>query len=75
MSVGTHPAFGHLREDLGITLPSNEGVDHLPPRSGQHARRYRRQLEPGVFKDLVKPLGLLGAFLDLGRSVPGRFRR
>lgn len=68
----THPSLGHLREHHRIALSRDQGVDHLPPRLGQHTRRHAGELHAGVFEDLVQPLRLPGPFLDHRLAVAGQ---
>src|SRR3546814_8578059 len=45
---------------------------HRPARLGPHARRDRRQLEPGVLEELLQALDLLATSPDLGLAVAGQ---
>ena len=34
--LGTHPTLGHVGQHRRVTLPGDEGVDHLPTGLGRH---------------------------------------
>ena len=72
VDLGSHPPLSELGEDLRVTFTGDERVDHRPCRFGQHRRRHRRQLDPGVFEDLLDPLRFASAVLDQPLAIAGQ---
>jgi hypothetical protein len=70
--LGSQPALGQLGQHLGIALAGDEGLDHGPPRGGQDFGGHRGQLDPGVLEQLLQPLQLRAAHVDLGLAVAGQ---
>src|SRR3546814_1706722 len=70
--LGSHTSLGYPREHHGVFLTGDEHLDHRPARLGPHARRDRRQLEPGVLEELLQALDLLATSPDLGLAVAGQ---
>jgi hypothetical protein len=53
-----------LGQHLGVTLAGDHGLDHLSAGDPEHVRDRGRQLDLGVFEDLLQPLGLAGLLAD-----------
>src|SRR5215216_4269289 len=61
--------LGQLRQNLRVGGAAKERLDHRPPRSSQHPRCNRGELDPGLLQDLLKTLDLLSALLYLPLAV------
>ena len=76
-----HPLFGKLSHGRWIGATGNQGFQHRPPGHPGQVGGDRGQFDPGVFKQLLQPLDLSGAFTSDGGTgagqiaqLPDRFR-
>jgi hypothetical protein len=60
-----------LGQDLRIALPGGQRVEHLPPGDPEQLAGHRRQLDLGVFEQLLHPLLLRAAFDDQIGPIAG----
>ena len=57
-------APGQVGEDLRVAFTGDERFDHRPCRHPEQVCRHRRQLDQGVFEQLLEALLVPGPFLD-----------
>jgi len=70
--LGAHARAGQLGEHLGVTLPTDHCLEHLPARHPEDVACHTRQLDLGVLQELLHPLLLPGPLADQGAPVPGQ---
>ena len=64
-------AFGHVGEDRGVPLTADECFEHGAPGHPGDLAGDRRQLDAGVFEQLLETLDLAAALPDNGAARPG----
>ena len=62
--AGPSSSPGQLGEDLRVTLPSDQHLDHRPARDAVHVGEHRRDLDQRVLEQLLHSLLDPGAVLD-----------
>ena len=60
--LGAQPAFGQIGQCGGVVVPGDQRLQHGASRHAEDVGGDRRQLDPGVFEQLLQPLYLTGAF-------------
>ena len=61
---GPHAATCQLGQDRGITRALHQGFQHSAPRGPKDVPRHGRQLDAGIFKQLMDTIGLARPLLD-----------
>ena len=64
-------AAGELGEQLGVSGARHQRVEHRPPGGAEDVGGDAVELDVGVLKRLVQPLGLPVALGDLGLAIAG----
>ena len=67
--LGAQPALGEVGQHLGIGGAADERVEHRATGDAEDVGRDAVELDPGVLKRLVQPVGLALALLDLGLAI------
>ena len=67
-----HPGPGQIGQHLGITFPGDQCRHHRPSGDAEDVRSHDRQLQAGVFEQLVHSVLLRGADPDQVDAVAGQ---
>lgn len=70
--LGTSAPTSQLGQRLGIALPDNQRIEHVPPTFASHITGDRRQLEVSGLQHLVESIDLLCTLLHDGLAVTGQ---
>ena len=66
-----HPAPGHRRENLRVTLAANQCLHHLATGHPENVAGHHGQFDLGVLQQLFHPLFFRGAGLHQISAIPG----
>ena len=67
--LAAHRTAGHPGPHIGVALPGDQRLQHVPPGDAEDVADHRGQLDLGVFEQLLRPLLLPGPLLDKGAPV------
>lgn len=65
------PAFDQFRQDPGIAAAFDQGGEYGASRGAQDVRGHGGELDRGVLKDFIQPLGLPAPFFNLCLVIAG----
>jgi hypothetical protein len=70
--LAAHRPAGQPGQRMRVSLPGDERFEHVPAGGAEDVADHARQLDLGVFQQLLGPLLLPGALLDQGAPVPAQ---